>query len=607
MRKFTLFVLVAVVTVFLGAQERQTKLAVMEIDDQSGKLSKKLLETAAEALRTELVASNKFIVISKDRQRKAMIKGEKKESWKECYDQSCRIQLGQALTADNIMTGIVTYFGKKYTLTVEIIDLAKEATVKGAKAEFDGTEEGLADAIKSIAAQVTGVKRAGGGSSFKEGKIGEQVEDWEIGQGEETIVKFESKPDGAVVMVDGKILCQATPCSKMLTQGKHEITIQKENYLPKTKVFDIVKGRKPVSAELEPDFGYLSVESEPAGIEVLLDGKSIGKTPVEKVSLSPGAHQVETSDACYYQTGEKFTTKRGESKNLRLEAKPKEAGIKVSAQDKDGNDIEADVIVDDQKIGTTPGKYKIPLCSKELKVETGKSTYKENLSLKEKKLFEVVAILKSKERFEAKDEIVVDSESRLMWQRGNQAGLDREGAQKYCAELEIGKYSDWRLPTISELRTLIVGCAGSAKGGACKVTDTCANYPSIYSEKNCWSKDCYCKSGEGPGENGFYWQPGVWNFDYNQDDPERAKWGHHGDPEGWFWSSTKRADDTSWSWLISFGSSPNIFVQYKENRAEGVAYINKDVNGGAFIYFGYFGDGYGGFSGKASARCVRTR
>lgn len=285
MRKIALL-LVTVFTLLISAQERQSKLAVMEIEDQSGKLSKKLLETAAEALRTELVASNKFIVISKDRQRKAMIKGQKQESWKECYDQSCRIQLGQALTADNIMTGIVTYFGKRYTLTVEMIDLAKEATVKGAKAEFDGTEEGLADAIKSIAAQVTGKKA--GGSSFQTGKIGEQVEDWDIGQGEETIVKFESSPEGAVVMVDGKILCQATPCSKMLTQGKHEITIQKENYLSKADRYNIVKGGR-VAVTLEPNFGWLDVAANYTGIIVFLDGANIGQTPITKKRIGAGA------------------------------------------------------------------------------------------------------------------------------------------------------------------------------------------------------------------------------------------------------------------------------------------------------------------------------
>jgi len=136
------------------AQDRQTKLAVMEMEDRSGKLDKAMLENAAEYLRSELAATNKFILISKDRQRKAILKGEKKESWKECYDQSCRIELGQAVSADTITYGSITLFGGSYTVAIEMIDLAKEATVKAAKAEFDGTEKGLKQALDDVVSQL---------------------------------------------------------------------------------------------------------------------------------------------------------------------------------------------------------------------------------------------------------------------------------------------------------------------------------------------------------------------------------------------------------------------------------------------------------------------
>ena len=543
MRKFALFLVFVVMAFFLVAQERQTKLAVMEIEDQSGKLSKKLLEGAAEALRTELVASNRFTIISKDRQRQAMIKGEKKESWKECYDQSCRIQLGQALTADQILTGIVTYFGKRYTLTAELVDLAKEATVKGAKAEFDGTEEGLAEAIRNIAAQIAGVKR--GGSSFQSGKTGEKVEEWDVGQGEETIVKFDSTPGEAVVMVDGRILCQKTPCSKMLTQGRHEVTLQKENYLPKTKVFDIKKGQN-ISAELEPDFGWLEVTANYKGIDIVLDGKNIGETPIAKRELNPGAHQLDSSHNCFYQTGEKFVLKRGETKTIRLDLKEKESGIKVTAQDKEGNDLEADILVDGKNIGTAPGTYKVPLCSKELVVKSKAGQYKQALDLAEKKVAQIKAVLKKSGAgsYDIKDDVVVDEKTGLMWQR-ERAGntMNHAAAIEYCGDLSLGGYSDWRLPSISELKTLIVGCQSGTD--ACKVSDNCLS-------SNCWSRDtCFCEGNKGPGEDGYYWQKGVWQGG-----------------GAWFWSSSVLSDGSSYAWSVPFGdgnvysNSRSIYVLY---------------------------------------------
>ena len=58
---------------FADDDDRQ-KLAVMEFEDLSGKLPKNILSRATERIRSKLIASNKFVVIAKERQEKAMIK-----------------------------------------------------------------------------------------------------------------------------------------------------------------------------------------------------------------------------------------------------------------------------------------------------------------------------------------------------------------------------------------------------------------------------------------------------------------------------------------------------------------------------------------------------
>ncbi len=156
MRYLTILLTVVVLAFTLAAEEKKPKVAVMEMHDLSGKLTKTMLETATEVLRSELVASNRFVVISKERQRKETVKEAKKESWKECYDQSCRIELGQALSADSILSTTITFFGGSYTITAELVDLAKEATVAGAKAQFDGSEKELGRAITEITARLAG-------------------------------------------------------------------------------------------------------------------------------------------------------------------------------------------------------------------------------------------------------------------------------------------------------------------------------------------------------------------------------------------------------------------------------------------------------------------
>lgn len=126
----------------------------MEFEDRSGTLSEKTLSDATEYIRSAFVASNKFIVIAKERQDKVMIAEMKKESYKLCNDKNCQIPLGQALSADTILRTSINSLGGVYVITSELIDLAKEATVVGAKQNFDGSEASLVSALDKIVEQI---------------------------------------------------------------------------------------------------------------------------------------------------------------------------------------------------------------------------------------------------------------------------------------------------------------------------------------------------------------------------------------------------------------------------------------------------------------------
>ncbi|MBX7096104.1 MAG: hypothetical protein K1X89_00190 [Myxococcaceae bacterium] len=64
--------------------------------------------------------------------------------------------------------------------------------------------------------------------------------------------------------------------------------------------------------------------------------------------------------------------------------------------------------------------------------------------------------------------VFVDSARGLMW-------LNEQFDRGSCSGLSIAGYSDWRVPTIDELRTRIVGCPATGPGGACAVSTTCTD------------------------------------------------------------------------------------------------------------------------------------
>lgn len=92
--------------------------------------------------------------------------------------------------------------------------------------------------------------------------------------------------------------------------------------------------------------------------------------------------------------------------------------------------------------------------------------------------------------------------------------LTFEAAKAYCSDI------GGRLPTISELRPLIVDCFSTQPGGACRVTDTCTSYATCGSSKHC----------VGCGDGG--------HSVFHDDNP--------------FWSSTLVADQPGEVWTVAF-------------------------------------------------------
>lgn len=139
------------------------------------------------------------------------------------------------------------------------------------------------------------------------------------------------------------------------------------------------------------------------------------------------------------------------------------------------------------------------------------------------------------------EEVWMDESTGLMWQvHWSSPGLwPWGGAVEHCENLVLDDYDDWRLPTISELRTLMYGCDVTETGGACNVTDACLS-------SSCENDACNgCDGYVGPN-HGCYGNLAL---------PGECEW---------FWSISEVEDSPTQAYYISYGTG-GIFHYYKSS------------------------------------------
>ena len=313
----------------------------------------------------------------------------------------CAVDTGKLIGADLVIAGRISKVGRTFALSMQLYDTARGELLAGEDAEAKSDEELLqvsASAAERLLAPLrpkqAGPKPQGQRSAGTESKIDESGAQVDLGGGgDEVLVKIDSNPPGANARADGALLCQSTPCSKMMTTGAHEVSFEKEGYEGAPQRVQVKKGTV-ITGQLARIAATLAVNSEPSGLPISVDGEKAGASPVARRELAPGTHEVVVDDPCWLRTGEKVVLKKGEDRTLQIAGKQRQAGLKLTAEDERGNAVEARAKLDGRDLGAVPGSFTVPYCAKALVVEAADTGAEQTLALQEGKVSALKLVLK---------------------------------------------------------------------------------------------------------------------------------------------------------------------------------------------------------------------
>jgi len=113
------------------AEEAATKerpiVAVFQLQDKGKKLDAATLDQLTELLASALAEGGVFRIVPPGDIRRALVE-KSKESYKECYDQACQIELGRELAAGKSLSGSILRLEQSCTVALALYDLQSQTT-----------------------------------------------------------------------------------------------------------------------------------------------------------------------------------------------------------------------------------------------------------------------------------------------------------------------------------------------------------------------------------------------------------------------------------------------------------------------------------------------
>lgn len=216
--------------------------AVFDIEDRTARVAAEDLAQLSHFLTSKVAEGGMFSVIPGAQIKRRLVQ-EKINSYKDCYDQQCQIEIGRELAANKSLATQIIQFGDRCIVVSTLYDLKRVATVAAASERSSCALESLVAAVEKIT------------SALKE-----QVRP--PTRSADGVIAVRSDPTNASVFLDGSPAGK-TPTELKVKPGDHSIRLEKVGRVPGMREEVAVKPGKVVvvSMTLAP---IKVVEQDPA-------------------------------------------------------------------------------------------------------------------------------------------------------------------------------------------------------------------------------------------------------------------------------------------------------------------------------------------------------
>ena len=133
--------------------------AVFTLEGKGAGFKARELDSVSEYVSTQLAASGRFTVVPRSEVKKSL-RGQKKESYKGCYDESCQIEIGRELAAEKVVVGSIRKFGSVCMVNLRLFDLQKSASERAGSARGECSDAKVLVSVDRALTSLTGVALA---------------------------------------------------------------------------------------------------------------------------------------------------------------------------------------------------------------------------------------------------------------------------------------------------------------------------------------------------------------------------------------------------------------------------------------------------------------